>query len=340
MSELLVEVRRGSIVESHHRGSAVVVDTAGRLVWSVGDPETYTFMRSAAKPIQALAVVESGAYDAFGFEPRELAVMCASHASEPYHVEAVKGILEKLGLGEEHLQCGTHWPSHRPSALQLAREGREPSAVHCNCSGKHSGMLAVCRHMGWSLDDYWRENHPVQRLCLENMAAVSGWPAEKTGLAKDGCGVVVFALPLRNMALALARMANPDDPRTGFPPERVRAVSLIAGAMRAHPEMVAGTDRLSTALMRNAPVVAKGGAEGVYCFGVPGRGLGAAVKIDDGNSRAVGPTVMRIIDGLGLVDGEARAALEPFAHPSGKNHRGETIGSVEAVFSVREESIA
>jgi len=340
MSELLVEVYRGDIVESRHRGSAVVVDTAGRTVWSVGDPDTCTFMRSSAKPVQALAVVESGAYDSFGIEPRELAVMCASHGAEPFHVEAVLGILHKLGLEEVRLQCGSHWPSHRPSAVRLAREGSEPSAVHCNCSGKHAGMLAVCLRMGWSIEDYWQEDHPLQRLCLENMASVSGWPAGRIGLAKDGCGVLVFALPLRNMALALARMANPDDPRAGFSPERARAASLITGAMRAHPEMVAGTDRLCTALMQNLSVVAKGGAEGVYCFGLPGRGLGGAVKIDDGASRAVGPVVIRLLDKLGLLDDLSRKALARWAEPAAKNHRGEVVGRVRAVFSLREEWIA
>ncbi|MCL6581237.1 MAG: asparaginase [Firmicutes bacterium] len=335
MSEILVEVRRGDYVECVHRGSVAVVDLDGRLVASVGDPDCVTFMRSAAKPIQALAVVESGAYEEFGLTERELAVMCASHSSEPCHVEVVLGILRKLGLDESYLQCGTHLPTHGPSAKALLREGREPTAVHSNCSGKHAGMLALARRMGWSLDDYWTEDHPVQRLCLENVAAVTGYPARAIGVAKDGCGVAVFALPLRHMALGFARLACPGDPRTGFGPERARAAALVVRAMRAHPEMVAGTGRLCTALLRATPVLAKGGAEGVYCFGVPGRGLGCALKIDDGGSRAVGPAVVRVLEELGVVGPDLPGELEPFRRPRNTNHRDEVIGSIEPVFRLK-----
>ncbi len=360
MSETLVEVRRGGIVESLHRGSVVVVDPAGSVVASVGDPDTFTFMRSAAKPIQALAVVESGAYEAFGLTEKELAVMCASHGSEREHVATVLGALAKLGLDESYLKCGTHLPTHAPSAQALLREGREPTAVHSNCSGKHTGMLAVAKHLGWDLDGYWREDHPVQRLCQANVAAVSGYPAGKMGVARDGCGVAVFALPLRHMAQAFARLANPDDPASGFMPERVRSASLVVRAMRAHPDMVGGTGRLCTALMRAVPVVAKAGAEGVYCFGVPGRGrpahrapgrdgagretlgrdgadrgLGCALKIEDGNSRATGPAVIRVLEDLGLLSEEAAETLAPFGRPVNLNHRGEAIGVTEAVFHLR-----
>jgi len=334
MSEVLVEVRRGHHVESVHRGSIAVVNTRGEILAAAGDPDCYTFMRSSAKPIQALAVVESGAYEAFGLSQRELAIMCASHSSEAYHVETVRGILAKLGLDESHLACGTHFPTHAPSAHALLREGRKPTAVHSNCSGKHSGMLALAKHMGWRLDDYWREDHPVQKLCLENIAAVSTYPLSKIGVAKDGCGVSVFALPLCYMAKAFARLASPDDPAFRFPPARVKAAILVAQAMRAHPEMVGGTDRFCTALMRAAPVVAKGGAEGVYCFGVPGRGIGCALKIDDGGSRATYPAAIRVIEHLGLLTPEGAVALESFRRPTNTNNRGDVIGVTEAILSL------
>ncbi|RJQ04062.1 MAG: asparaginase [Bacillota bacterium] len=334
MSQVLVEVRRGGYVESVHRGSVAVVDPAGMLVAHAGDPEAYTFMRSAAKPIQALAIVESGAYEAFGLTEKELAVMCASHSSEPGHVATVLGALAKIGLDESHLQCGTHLPTHTPSAHALIREGREPTAVHCNCSGKHAGMLAVAKKMGWGLEDYWHENHPLQRLCLDNVASVAGYRASRIGVARDGCGVSVFALPLRNMAQAFARLANPDDPKSDFGPARASAASLIVRAMRAHPDMVAGTGRLCTVLMEATPVVAKGGAEAVYCFGVPGWGLGCALKIEDGNSRAVGPAVVRVLENLGLVSPPAARSLEPFSRLATVNHRGEVVGVTEAVFGL------
>lgn len=334
MSEVLVEVWRGGRIESLHRGSVAVVDVSGNLLAWSGEPETFTFMRSAAKPIQALAVVESGACEAFGLSERELAVMCASHSSEPYHVEVVLGILAKLGLAEEHLQCGTHWPSHQPSAFELARRGRRPSSVHCNCSGKHSGMLAVSLHLGWPLDGYWQTDHPVQRLCLENTAAVAGYPASKIELAVDGCGVPVVALPIRHMAQAFARLANPAEPGSGFSPERVRSATTVTRAMRAHPEMVGGTGRLCTALMRHTPVVAKSGAEGVYCAGLPGKGVGLAVKIDDGHSRAVGPVVTELLRSLDVLTADAASALQELAHPLGLNHRGEKTGDIRAAFQL------
>ncbi len=335
MSEILAEVRRGSYVECVHRGSIAVVDPQGALVASVGDPDYYTFMRSSAKPIQALAIVESGAYEAFGFTLRELAVMCASHAGESFHVEAVRSILTKLGLTEKNLQCGTHAPYHELTAAALAREGRAPTTLHCNCSGKHAGMLALARHMGWDVDDYWRPEHPVQQLCLRNVAEVAGYPASKIGVAVDGCGVSVFALPLRHMARAFARLANVGDPATSLGPERAKAAGLVVKAMRTHPEMVSGTDRLDTVMMKVAPVVAKGGAEGVHCAGVLGKGFGYAIKVDDGNSRAARPAAVRTMEALGCLGPEAQEALKPFAHAVNTNNRREIIGSIEAVFELR-----
>lgn len=330
MSEVLARVLRDGIVESVHRGSVAVVDTSGHLLWSIGDPDTYALMRSAAKPLQALAVAESGAYAAYGLTEPELAVICSSHTAESYHVEAVLGILAKLGLGEEHLQCGTHAPAHPPAAEALIRAGLEPTPVHCNCSGKHAGMLAVCRRLGWSLERYVEPDHPVQRLNLDNLAAVAGYPVEQIGLARDGCGVPVYALPIRHMALAFARLANPGDRRSAFDPVRAEAAALVGRAMQAHPQMVAGTGRLCNHLMRHAPVVAKSGAEAVYCFGVPERGIGCALKIEDGNSRAVAPVVVEILRRLEVFSPSAADAFRGHL-PQLLNHRGEVAGSIEPV---------
>lgn len=330
MSEVLARVLRQGMVESIHRGSIAVVDISGGLVWSVGDPDTYTFMRSAAKPIQALAVVESGAHAAFGLTQPELAVICSSHSAEAHHVAAVLGILGKLGLNEEHLQCGIHAPSHPPAAEELIRAGRKPTPVHCNCSGKHAGMLAVCRHLGWDLGGYIEAEHPVQQLNLDSAAAVTGYPRESIGLARDSCGVPVYALPLRHMALAFARLANPGDPRSGFSPSRAEAAELIVQAMRRNPEMISASSGLCSNLMRHVPVVAKSGAEAVYCFGVPGHGIGCALKIEDGNSRAVAPVVVEILRELGVLTLEAAAAFEQHL-PQPRNHHGQVSGRVEAV---------
>ncbi len=338
MPGVLVHVTRGPIVESVHRGDLAVVESAGKLLHHVGDPDRVTYFRSSSKPIQALAVVLSGAVDRFGLTERELAVTCASHNAEDFHVEAVLSVLAKAGLGEESLQCGTHLPLDRASAARLVAAGRESTSVHSNCSGKHSGMLAACRAMGWSTADYISPDHPLQRWNRELVATVCDYPAKDIAIGIDGCGVPVFGLPVRNMAYGFARLADPDT----LPSELRAAARRVVAAMQAYPEMVAGTNRFCSDLMRIAAgkVVAKSGAEAVYCAGflkgrTPAtveRGMGAAVKIDDGGSRATAPVMMKVMTDLGVLDAEGAAALKRYAHPENRNFRNDLCGEIRVAF--------
>jgi L-asparaginase II len=323
MSDHVVEVVRGEIVESRHRIHAAVVDAGGRLRASVGDPELVTFFRSSAKPFQALPVVADGALDRFGITLEELAVCCGSHSGEPRHVKAAGSILTRVGLDGESLACGPHAPFHAPTRRELAEAGLEPVRLHNNCSGKHAGMLALARVHGWDPEGYHRAEHPVQRRILTEVSRWVDRPFEAIGLGVDGCGVVSFALPLRDMALAYARLAcaarvGEHDP------------TYVVGAMTAYPEMVAGDGRLCTDLMQQTAgrLFAKVGAEGVYCVGVPGAELGVALKVEDGSTRAVAPAVLALLRQLDLISEDDLGALYTHAYPELLNSRGEVVGQL------------
>ncbi|MFO8059521.1 MAG: asparaginase [Bacillota bacterium] len=333
MAEILVEATRCGVVERHHRGDAAVVDVRGRVCHYAGDPFRYTYMRSAAKPLQALATVETGAMEAFGIDEEELAVTCASHNAEPAHVAAVRSILAKVGLTEQSLRCGTHPPIDEDSRAALYREGGKPSAVHSNCSGKHAGMLASCVHMGWPENDYRDPEHPLQRLLLRTVAEMAGVAVEDVGLGIDGCGVVVHAMPIAAMALAFARLAT----REGLSAERARAAGIVTGAMHAHPFMVAGTGRVCTALngLPGGRFTSKGGALGVYCAAAVELGVGVAVKIEDGNGQAAQVAALEALSQLGAFTEEDLRAVRDYHRPDNRNVHGQTVGEVRGVFQLR-----
>ncbi len=330
--EVLVTVTRSGRVECRHRGSVAVVDGGGRLLRRAGDPDTVTYMRSAAKPIQALAVVASGAADRFAFTDEELAVMCASHYGEPDHRRTVASILAKIGLEPPALHCGAPPSIRAEIALAQARAGEARTPLVSDCSGKHAGILAVCVHRGFPVDGYHRPDHPVQRMIRGILAAVSGEPEASIGVGVDGCSVPVFALPLRQMARAYARLAEP----SGLPPELAAAARRIAGAMTAHPFMLAGTGGFCTALgaAGGGRWVNKLGAEGVYCIGVKEPNLGVALKIEDGALRAVPPAAMRALALLGVLTPDDAAALAEFAAAPNRNDLGEIIGELQGVFEL------
>ena len=327
----LVEVTRGGRVESIHYGAVAVVDAQGRVVAQAGDPALTTYLRSTAKPFQLLPFVETGGADRFGFGERELAVMAASHSGEPRHVEAVSGILDKIGLSEAALQCGAHWPFSEESTRILRASGREPTPVYNNCSGKHAGMLAACVARGLSTDDYLDPKHPIQQSILDTLAEMSGVEPDAIGVGVDGCSAPCFAISLHACAVAFARLVDP----AGLPEARRSAAERIIGAMTAYPEMVAGEGRLDTSLMRSTrgDVVSKGGAEGYCGMAVRSRGLGIALKIVDGNGeRAVGPAAIETLRQLGALDDDASTELQPHARWIMKNHRQLDVGEVRPVF--------
>jgi L-asparaginase II len=312
----LAAVTRGELVESIHRGRLAVFDPMGGELEAWGDPEAYVYLRSSAKPFQALPLVLSGAADAFGLTGEELAVACASHNAEEPHLAAVRSILKKAGLSEGDLQSGAHLPMYEPAADELIRRGEEPRSIHGNCSGKHAGMLAVCVHEGYETLGYREPGHPLQRRILGLLAEVCGVEDDEVLIAGDNCGVPAFALPLRSFATGLARMATGDE----LPDHLVGAAIRIRDAMRSHPFMVAGTGRLDTELMGRTHLLVKGGAEAVLAVGNP-EGWGMALKISDGSNRAMRPAALAVLDHMGVRVGDGEALV--------RGLHGETVGEIE-----------
>lgn len=336
----LVEVRRGSITESRHRGHVVAVDGRAQIVARLGALEVVTYLRSSAKPFQAIPLVSSGAADRFGFDERELAIACGSHSGEPVHTETVAAMLAKIGLDKSALKCGTHEPFSREVARRLKERGEAPDVLQNNCSGKHTGMLALALHLGASTADYDLPQNPAQLAIMREIERFSGIPGEDIAIGVDGCGVPVFGVTVRAMALMYARLINTPD---SFPPEVRAACSRLVAAMGAHPEMVGGsTERLDTEMMRatRGGVISKVGAEGVYTAGVlpcekwPD-GLGLALKIEDGEDRRARPTVViESLRQLGVLDQSALEHLAPYSSFPVRNNRGEKVGDIRASFEL------
>jgi L-asparaginase II len=326
----LNEVRRwrGDEIESRHEVHAALAASDGTLLAWAGDAQQRAFLRSAAKPIQILPLIEDGLVERLGLTTPELAVMAASHNGEPIHVDAVRSILAKAGLEPAHLQCGVHEPIHPPSAEALRAAGEKPSALHNNCSGKHAGMLAVCRARGWPLETYRDPEHPLQRRILSLVADLAGMAESTIGIGVDGCGAPTFALPVSAMAVAFARLAHADARRGN---DRARAVGVVFDAMAAHPEYVAGTGRLCTDLMSRigANVVVKTGAEGIFVAALRGEERGMALKIADGAKRAQDPALVALLADLGALDPETLQALERHAGPPVVNRGGVVVGRID-----------
>jgi L-asparaginase II len=323
---LSIESLRGTTPESVHRVSAAVVDTGGKLVARSGDPRFPTFLRSAAKPFQAMPAVIDGAAAQFGVTSEELAVACASHNSERRQVAIVRGLLERIGCDESDLACGSHRSLAVDLGVRLEAERvpgdlEPPSRLASNCSGKHTLMLALARARGWHTAGYHLPDHPVQRRCREEMSRWSGIPVDGMVEGTDGCGVVSFCLPLEAMAAAFGRFGVSDEP----------AAVAVRQAMLAHPDLVAGQHRLCTAVMQAYPgqIVAKVGADGVYGVALPTRGLGLALKVEDGDNRAAMVALIAILAQLGLSP-DPRERLERFAAFPVPNTRGEQVGTVRA----------
>ena len=324
VTDVQILARRGSHVESRHRVHVAVVDAAGRLVARSGDPAFPTFLRSAAKPFQAWPVVADGAADAWSMTPEELALASSSHNSEPDQVKRIGALLARLGLTESDLACGPHRPLWQELAVRLPQDlDPEPvprTPLSSNCSGKHTAMLALARHRQWPTAGYHEVTHPVQLRGRASLAHWAGIEPESIGSGVDGCGVACFQIPLQAMATAFARFGSAQD----------SAARRIADAMTAHPRLVAGIGRLDTALMSAArgTVLSKVGADGVYGVALRDRGLGIALKVEDGHARAsmVGLiAVLRTLD----VPAAAQPALERYAGFTLYNTRAVSVGSLD-----------
>jgi L-asparaginase II len=334
-----VEERRGDLTETVHRVHVAVVDADGALVARAGDPGLVTFWRSAAKPFQAMPLVADGAAERFDFSDAELALCCASHSSEPGQVAMVRALLEKIGCREDDLRCGPHTPLADHIAKDYQTRGVRLTPVYSNCSGKHTGMLALARHHEWPTADYHRLAHPVQQRCLEEVSRWTNLPADRIGTAVDGCGVVCYALPLRNMAWAYARLGMRDEGRGtsttvgkgGDSSPVPRPSSRVVDAMLRHPELIAGERRPCTEMMAAFPgrVITKVGAEGVYCALLVREGLGVALKVEDGHGSAAVLAMARVLEELSL-----RPQPESLTARPVHNTRGEVVGELRVFGSL------
>lgn len=327
----MVEVLRGGRCESVHEIDLAVVDATGETVARAGRPEAAVFVRSAIKPFQALPLVIDDVADRYDLTAEELALCCASHSGEDVHVMGVRSILSKIGLTEDDLACGPHPPFSSEAAAALRAGGEEPGRIHNNCSGKHAGMLALAVGHGWPTAGYEDVQHEVQRRVLKEVERWSGVDRARINTAVDGCGVVTFALPPMALAAAFARLvAAADDPHS--------SAGRIVGAVRDHPHLVAGSNRLCTELMRETGgrIVAKVGAEGVYAAAVTDREWGIALKARDGARRAAETALMGVLHAHGLLTTEEESALERWLRPVLTNTRGEVVGEIRAQIEVSE----
>jgi L-asparaginase II len=331
---ILVEVHRGNGLESSHRGAVAMADSSGNVIASWGDIVSPIFPRSAVKMIQALPLIETGAAERFRLTDEHLALACASHSGEPEHVRAVETWLTQIGLKGDALECGTHDPFDAAAAHELIAAGRHPSALHNNCSGKHAGFLTAARHLDFSTAAYVDRSHPIQRLVTSALGEMSELDLGETPAGIDGCGIPAHALPLRNLARAMAKFASPEQ----LGSRRSEAAKRLLAAMTGHPWLVGGSGRFDTRAMAagGSRFVVKMGAEGVHVAIVPGLGLGIALKIDDGARRAAELVMGTLLQSLGLVGGEA---AEPFVAEALVNCRGERVGVIRMAAGMGESLI-
>lgn len=329
---LIIEATRNQTVESCHLVDAVAVDADGTLLARWGDTERTIFPRSAIKCLQALPLVASGAAEAFGLEDRHLALACASHSSEPVHVDTVRRWLSRIGLTVADLECGAHWPRDPAMARALAAAGGDPDNAFNNCSGKHAGMLTLARHKGWDHRGYVAFGHPVQQEIFAAISAIADIDLLNAPYGVDGCSAPNPVLPMKNIALAFARFAAAagDGSAPGLEAPLAGACARLAAAMAAEPFMIAGSNRLCTAIVEasRGRILAKTGAEGVYTLAVPERRLGLVLKARDGAARAANAAVIAILDALELMDEDLRRALRDFMPEKLRNCRDIVTGEI------------
>jgi L-asparaginase II len=331
---ILAEVVRGDVVESIHRGHLIVLDGSGETLFEVGDAETVTFFRSAAKAMQFIPCLLSGAADAFGFGEKEIALACASHSGEKMHTQLAAAMLEKTGLGEKDLRCGAHLPFDERTAEEMLRAGESPTQLHNNCSGKHAAMLAFAKHSGAPLENYEHPENPIQKEILKIIELFTETPAAGIKTATDGCAAPNFAVTVRAMARSFLKLVNPP---ADFDEPLKRACRRIVEAKMRYPKLVGGTERLDTLLMEAGAgrLISKIGAEGVWLCGVlPSPeypdGLGIALKIEDGEDRRARPAVaVELLRRLGIFSADTLENLSPLPI---KNRRGDNVGQVRAGF--------
>ena len=329
--ELFVEVTRNNTVESRHFGAAVVCDFTGDVVERWGDIESLVFPRSALKPMLAIHLVESGASEQYGLGNAELSLACSSHQGEQMHQELVKSWLSRLGLTEVHLACGAVLPEHTESAHQLLASGQKGCRIHHNCSGKHAGFLTTALHLDMPLDNYHLLEHPLQQLSLDTLSDLADIDLKQYPMGIDGCGLPAPTMPLVQLARATARFANPAD----LADYRAQAIYRLHEAITNEPLYIAGHGSVVSELneVTKGSVLAKTGAEGVLIAALPERGLGIALKIADGSTRARSVALLAILDYLGALSDEERHQLQAHICPVIVNSRGLAVGEIRPAAS-------
>jgi len=335
MNEVLAKVYRGKTIESIHFGSVVVVDYSGKLIYRIGDPNFVTFLRSSAKPFQAIPVVELGVAEAFGFTQKEIAIIAGSHNGEKKHVKLVQSILKKIGLNKGFLQCGTHVP-HYYTALGITPPKKRFSPLQHNCSAKHAGMLAICVYKNWNLKNYLNPNHPVQKLILKTISELCEYPEKKIMIGIEGCGAPTHGLPLKNMAIGFSKLVT-------FRSKNEitsQALQVVADSMWRYPEMVSGKGRLDYALVTasKGKLICKAGAEALHCAAVLDKGWRLAIKMLDGTRRAVNPASVEVYRQLGILKKShlRLRELKDFASPSIYNHKKVKVGFIQSDFRLKQ----
>ncbi len=339
MTKILAKVMRGGTLESVHRGTLVIVDGGGGKVAEIGDASAVTFWRSAAKALQAIPMITSGAAAAYGFGEKEVALACGSHSGEEIHIKTAQQILEKIGLSEKDLRCGSHLPFDKKTAKAMIKADEKPTQLHNNCSGKHAGMLAFAKHIGANPETYLDLENPVQKMILETVSVFTEVPVDEIKLGIDGCSAPNFAVPLDSMALAFAKLVNPPE---SFDEDLKNACERIVAAKMKYPELVGGSKRLDTEIMRALPgkIICKVGAEGVWSAGVLPcekweKGLGIALKIEDGDDDRARPVVaVELLRQLGIMTDEAEKTLRELSPMILKNRRDIVVGEVIADFEI------
>lgn len=337
MTELLAEVTRGGAVESTHQGTVVVADASARPIAWAGDPDQFAYFRSSAKPFQAVPLIESGAADQFGFTPAEIALCCASHSAEGMHQDQVLAMLAKLGLDDGALQCGAPLPMDEHETALILSGAKAKSPLQCDCSGKHTGMLASCLAHGYPIESYLEPEHPLQQTIRGIVGEVCRVSGADLRLATDGCSVPTFGTSIGKMAASFAALAAPDATPSGQGHEHAAALNRIRAAMMAHPENVGGSaGRVDTDLMRIASgrVVSKSGAEGLFCIGLPEKQIGIAIRIADGTNRAHAVVFARVVEQLGLLEPSVLDEFMAIWDTRIFNHNRRHVGDLRAAFSL------
>ncbi len=338
MSKPLINIYRGELVENIYRGDIVIVNAGGTLAYSIGNPKKVTYWRSAAKPIQVLPIIYSGAYQKYGLTEQEVAFLSSSHSGEDKHIDLIHSIFEKIKIDEKFLYCGASLPLHKPTAKALLNKKMEISPVYNTCSGKHVAMVILCKFFGWDTREYYKIEHPVQQMILGDISFMSQFPREKIYIGVDDCGVPVFGISIESMSRAYAKIANYE-----LLPEKYKvAAKEVFLSMTRNPYIIGGTDRFDTDLMRatNGRLLAKSGADGVFCIGIRGQGnnsgMGITIKMESGNMKFLPMVVIQTLKQLKVLSEVHLNELNKYIPGEINNFRCEKIGHFVSKFVLKE----